>query len=133
MKKPARGKAHKSSSTLAKGLKLLTLVGAMLCIGFFAVLVVDVSMTLVGKVKLGEVTVVQLWHKMTDRVLDRDVPRADPPVARATPKPRAQPTPTTRAPLPAVRPEDDARHVVEPEDPQVQRAKQRLDDLLGRL
>ncbi len=110
----------------------------MVCIGFFAVLVVDVAASLVGNVKLGEVTVVDVWHKMVDRVLDRDVPRVDPPS-----KPAARPAPpapkaTARAPVEATAPEDDARHVVEPRvagaaDLQVQRAKERLDALLGRL
>lgn len=119
---------------MKRGFKLLMLVGAMLCIGFFAVLVIDVSMTFLGKMKLGEVTVVELWHKMTDRVLDRDVPRAEPPVVKTAPRPKPAPV-TARAPMPAVKPEEDARHVVERADvdPQVQRAKQRLDDLLGRL
>jgi hypothetical protein len=101
----------------------------MLVIGFFVVLVVDVTSSLVGRVKFGETSMQDLWGKVVDRVLDRDVPR----VQDAKPKNIERSAPPPRAPLPAARPEDDARHVERAPDPQVEDARQRLDDLLQRL
>jgi hypothetical protein len=77
-------------------------------------------------------------------VLDRDVPHpTEPAPAPARPHsaaraPIAAAPPAARAPVAAApRPEDDARHVDKTSehlaDPQVQQARQRLDDLLGRL
>ena len=163
---PARGVAKpiakkRSSSSSKRGgsikkiAKLVLLVGAMLCIGFFAVLLVDVAGSIVGHVKLGDITVVDVLHKMVDRVLDRDVPRTSEP-SRAAPAPAkphagtsssapssssassaASESSAARAPLPAANPEDDARHVehvVEARpDPEVQQAKERLDELFRRI
>jgi hypothetical protein len=125
-------------SGVAKLGKLTMLVVAMVAIGFFAILVVDVGAHVVGKVRLGEVTVVDLWHKVVDRVLDRDVPHTTPvdaaPSAPAHVATHAHaPAPATRAPVQAAKPEEDARHVdVERPDPEVERARQRLDEILGR-
>jgi type IV secretory pathway VirB10-like protein len=136
----AGARGGKGPSGILRLVKLGVLVGAFLVIGFFAVLVVDVGMSLVGKVRLGETTVTELWDKVVDRVLDRDVPKApDPPKAQPRPaKPAPPPKPVTaeRAPLPAARPEDDARHVEErpaARDPEVEQARRRLDEILGRL
>lgn len=123
-------------------MKLLLLVGAVAVIGFFAVLVVDVSATLLGRVHVGPSTASAVWHKVVDRVLDRDVPRTQPSSSSSSSAPTQRPSfgpahagaaPFERPPLPATRPEDDARHTGPRRDPQLERAKQRLDDLLGRL
>lgn len=117
--------------------KLGVLVGACCVLGFFVVLVVDVGARLVGHLDLGGSSMAQLVDKVVDRVLDRDVPRV-----RDADRPRREPAhlpaPTTaprlpRAPQPATRPEDDARHVEARPDPQVEQAKQRLDEILRRL
>jgi hypothetical protein len=118
-------------------------MGAMLLIGFFAVLVIDVGTSLLGHVRVGQVSIEQLWDKVVDRVLDRDVPRL-PPDKASRPRPTGrgnrvvsgdQAAPAgARAPLPAARPEEDARHTRPPErDVQVEHAQKRLDDLLKRL
>jgi hypothetical protein len=142
-----RGGARASDgSALKRSLRLVGLMALMGLIGFFAVLVIDVSASLVGKVSLGDTTMSGLWDKVVDRVLDRDVPRLpDAPRARSErpvvkrPAPRVQ-APTAepvRAPVPAAPlPEEDARHVQQSApraDPQVEQARKRLDDLLKRL
>jgi hypothetical protein len=136
------GKAGKAgrASGIARLFKLAVLVVAFLCIGFFVVLVVDVGASLVGSVKLGQdTTVAGLWEKVIARVLDEDVPRPPVekprPVAPAKPRVRATAPAVDRAPVQAARPEDDAKHVdVDSRtDPEVERAKQRLDEILGRL
>lgn len=126
-------------------LKLALLVGAFVCIGFFVVLVVDVGSSLVGSVKLGDTTVSALWDKVVARVLDEDVPRAEATPARAaahaqprSPSRAAFPPEPARAPVRVASPEEDARHVdggARParSDPEVERAKARLDEILGRL
>ena len=138
-KPKARGKSGGQGSVF---LRRALLVFAMVAIGFFAVMVFDVAAKLVGTVRLGETTVTDLWHKVVDRALDRDVPRGDvakpasPRVAHAaTPTPIARPVRAepARAPLPAARPEEDARHAGSGPDVQEQRARQHLDDLLHRL
>lgn len=155
----ARGSAGRGGvSRVARAFKMLVLIVAFLAIGFFGVLVIDVGASVVGQVRLGEVTVAGLWEKVKDRFLDNDVPRTpEPPSAAqrssAPRRPRAAPdapTPASpasearasggraseaRAPVPASRPEDDARHVDHGPrvDPQVERARRRLDALLERL
>ena len=116
-------------------LKLMLLAISCCLVGFFIVLVIDVGASLASRLSLGESSVAELVDKVIDRVLDRDVPRA-----RAPEKPRpgatrgASPSSRTpRAPEPALPPEDDARHVEARPDPQVEQAKQRLDEILRRL
>ena len=110
----------------------------MATLGFVVVLVVDVSATVLGQVKLGEVTVTEVWAKVVDRVLDRDVPAAPRPVARPSARP-VQPAPiapasaSSRAPLPAPRPDEYDKHVQPAADPDVEAARKRLDELLKRL
>lgn len=137
--KGAKAKGKGRPSTIGRLFKLLVLIAAFLCIGFFVVLIVDVGASLVGSVKLGQgTTVAALWDKVVARVLDEDVPRPPPSPARATPpkpvRPRATPMArenvAERAPVEAARPEDDARHVEPRRDPEVDRAKQRLNEIL---
>lgn len=117
-----------------RALKLAVLVACCCLVGFFAVLVVDVGAAVMGRLDVGGGSFGQLVDKVVDRVLDRDVPRA-----REVERPRAAPpkapssSRAARAPLPAARPEDDARHVEVHADPQVERAKERLDEILRRL
>jgi hypothetical protein len=142
---PKKGKAGGKGarggrpSGIARLFKLGVLIAAFLCIGFFVVLVINVGASLVGSVKLGpDTTIAAIWEKVVARVLDEDVPR--PPAERPRPAPAARPAPRVRpapvaerAPVEAARPEEDARHVDTRTDPEVQRAKQRLDEILGRL
>lgn len=143
--KSARGGKGSRGSGILRALKLLVLVLCFGCIGFFAVLVLDVGSSLLGKVRLGETTVDEVWAKVVDRFLDNDVPRAPDAPPKATPSRRLPRPPSSgprtitaeRAPIEAARPEADARHVTErPDrirDPEVEAARKRLDDLLGRL
>jgi hypothetical protein len=178
----ARGRGSKKSASkggFTKLFKLLLLMGGAAAFGFVVVFALDVGSSAVGKLRFGETTVSQLFGKVLDRVLDRDVPTKNgdevrgtkkksepPPVVRdlqrddslksaerraATPEPR-EPTPRDqvvralprkddkpRADLPAGIPDDYVKHgkrrdeVAASTDPQVERAKKRLDDLLGRL
>ena len=127
-------------------MRLFFLVLACVVIGFFAVLVLDVSAGLIGHLRLGEVTVVQLWDKLVDRVLDRDLPQKPsiptPPAAEHKARPLPHSTaqndaivhgPAARAPLRAAAPHEDAQHAAPRKDLQVENAKARLDDLLGHL
>lgn len=118
-------------------LKLGMLVAAFCLVGFFVVLVIDVGARLVGKLHMGGSSIAELVDKVVDRVLDRDVPRVKEIEKPRAPAPRrtisAPAVEPARAPRPAARPEDDARHVEARPDPQVEQAKQRLDDLLRRL
>lgn len=125
-------------SSVGRIFKLGVLIAAFLCIGFFVVLVLDVGASLVGSVKLGQdITVAALWEKVIARVLDEDVPRppAEKPHAVPPAKPRARAAApiADRAPVEAARPEEDAQHVDTRTDPEVERAKKRLDEILGRL
>jgi hypothetical protein len=134
---PPRGVRGRAGGSGSRVFKLGMMVAAFCLVGFFVVLVIDVGARLVGKLDLGGSSIAELVDKVVDRVLDRDVPRA-----RELDKPRSS-TPrrsvapaapsTARAPRPAVRPEEDARHVEARPDPQVEQAKQRLDELLRRL
>lgn len=152
---PRGGRAARGGgpSGAARAFKLGLLVLAFCAIGFFAVLVIDVGISMVGQVRLGETTVVEVWQKVVDRFLDRDVPRTEPPKAPGKERRRVAGASTSssssssssgsagaeRAPLPAARPEDDARHVdgapprSDPEREQIEQARRRLDALLGRL
>lgn len=143
-KPPGKGKKARGApaSSWKPAVRLFVLMGVMALIGFFAVLVVDVSASLVGRMSFGETTLAGLWEKVVDRVLDRDVPRLPekrapaPPPARRAPAPVRPSSPEARAPVPvAPHPEEDARHVEQRArpDPQVEQAQRRLDDLLKRL
>lgn len=121
----------------------MLLVGAFVCIGFFVVLVIDVGAGIVGSMKLGDTTMSALWDKVVARVLDEDVPRVEPAASRAVapPAPRARRDvqgrghEAERAPVQVASPEDDARHVetTTRSDPETERAKARLDEILKRL
>lgn len=139
-KSKARGAAKSGGSSVARLFKLGLLVCAFVCIGFFVVLVIDVGAGLIGSMKLGDTTISSVWDKVVARLLDDDVPRVEPSssstakaAARAPrPAPRAE---AARAPVTVASPEEDARHVdvrARP-DPEVARAKARLDEILGRL
>ena len=121
---------------MARLFKLITLLVFMAVLGFAVVLVVDVGASLLGSVRFGQVTFADLVAKLSDRVFDRDVPQPRPAkksVAKAAPTTTAKPAASAaRAPMPAPRPEAYARHV-EAVDPEVQAARQRLDQLLNRL
>lgn len=137
------GRAHdantartpKGRSGVARPFKLAMLVGAFACIGFFVVLGVDVGADLVGSMRLGDTTISALFNQVVARVLDEDVPRVQSP-SRSLARPRTTRAPRAveRAPSKVASPEGDARHVVPPRpDPEVERAKARLNELLGRL
>ncbi len=120
---------------MVRAFKLVMLLAFMAVLGFAVVLVGDVGVSLLGNVRFGQVTFGDLFGKFSDRVLDRDLPQAKP----LRPQPKTPTTtgpqePTTtkraRAPLPAPRPEDYARHTADADDPQVQAARARLDQLL---
>jgi hypothetical protein len=136
-----RARKGDSAGLFARGVKLAVLMALMGVIGFFAVLVVDVTGSFVGRVHFGDTTFAALWEKVVDRVLDRDVPRLpDPPAPKLKPLKPPAPKPRAfaggdegRAPLPAARPDEDARHVAPRADVQVEHAQKRLDDLLQRL
>lgn len=141
--KGLKGKAKKAGSTnpIARGFKLVVLLGLMAVVGFALVLVVDVGASIVGRARFGEITFADLFDKVSDRVLDRDVPepkKKDPAKAAAqktttTTKPEAAPPKTSSTPQKAPSPEDYAKHVEPQQDPEVEQAKQRLDALLKNL
>lgn len=133
---PPRGPRGGSGSGARRAIKLAFLITCFLVVGFFVVLVVDVGASLAGRLDFGGSSVAELVGKVIDRVLDRDVPRAREPERTRPAQQRgsvaASPR-TPRAPEPAIRPEEDARHVEARPDPQVEHAKQRLDEILRRL
>ena len=143
-KKGKKGKL--SANPIARLFKLIVLLGFMAVMGFALVLIADVGASLVGNVKFGDITFRDLVDKVSDRVLDRDVPEP-----KKKPAPKVTPAPTTkkpssssttpskpetpeppRAPLQAPSPEDYARHVEPRVDPEVEQARARLDALLNR-
>ena len=151
------GKAGSKGGGFIKLMKLLVLMSGAALTGFVVVFALDTGAGAVGKVRFGDTTVASLVDKVVDRVLDRDVPRKD--VDDERPKARAKPLPTpvakapvrdrqkdkekeerttARAELPAPRPDDYAKRskphdAMASSDPQVERAKRRLDDLIDRL
>jgi hypothetical protein len=140
--KGGRGKKSAPSSPAGKAFKLLMLVVLMAGLGFGTVLILDVGLTLVGSLKLGNLTFNELGHKVADRVFDHDVPevkkktgassaRSKPQSRAATEAPTA--TPAARAPLPAPAPDDYAKEVALRPDPEVADAKARLNRLLQGL
>jgi hypothetical protein len=132
-----------SVSPLLKGLKLAMIVVAMAGLGFCAVFIIDVGLGLMGSMRVGTLTASELVDKISDRVFDEDVPERRRPKA-ATPQKKAvqkpakptttPPTPETpRAPLPAPRPEVYQAEANVEVDPEVERARARLDQLLKGL
>ena len=69
-----KGKGKAKSSPAARFFKLIVLLGFMACLGFGIVLVLDVGMTLIGGIHLGQITFAELVDKVHDRVFDKDVP-----------------------------------------------------------
>ncbi len=101
---------------------MLMLVLLMAGLGFGTVLILDVGLTLVGSLKLGNLTFNELGHKVADRVFDHDVPEVKKKTgassARSKPQPQSRAateaptaTPAARAPLPAPAPDDYAKEV----------------------
>lgn len=140
--KPAKGglkgKAKKASTSsagpVARLMKLVLLLAFMAFLGFAAVLILDVGSTLIGGIRFGDITFADLFDKVSDRVFDRDVPEpkrktAKPPTPQK-PKAPSPPRESARAPAPAPSPEAYADHVAPVRDPEVEQAKQRLNDLL---
>lgn len=147
-----KGKSKKASASsanpIARGFKLIVLLGVMAAVGFALVLVVDVGASLAGRVPFfkdgrGDVTFADLFDKVSDRVFDRDVPepkKTTPKTVKTAPtkttsstKPELKAPETTRAPEKAPSPEDYAKHTAPQKDPEVEQAKQRLDALLKNL
>ena len=135
---PLRGR----SGPVARGFKLVVLLGLMALVGFAGVLIIDVGASLIGRARFGDITVADLVDKVKDRVFDRDVPE---PKKKPAPKAEkekteaskpAKKTPTSTLPpgaQPAPSPEDYAKHVAPTRDPEVDKAKERLDALLKKL
>ena len=142
-KRPAgkRGKKQ-SANPIARFAKLVMLLALMAALGFAVVLIVDVAQNLVGGVRFGDITFKDLVDKVQNRVLDRDVPepKKRAPLKAKTERPRPTTraptateaaTPTERAPLQAPSPDDYVRHVEPRVDPEVEKARARLDALLN--
>jgi hypothetical protein len=136
----AKGKAKKkSTSPMARLGKLVLLLGLMACVGFIGVLVFDAGLSVLGSAKFGTTTGSELWDKLADRFMDRDVPtsarapvvgaarsRATPPAAAVAPAP-------ARAPVAApARAQDYVEHVTGT-DTRTDDARRRLDALMQRL
>jgi hypothetical protein len=136
----AKQRSTSSPSLVVRFFRLVSLLACMAVLGFALVLVADVGLTLVGGMRFGQITFAQLFDKVQDRVLDRDVPK---PVPKAAPRKAAPPVtspatpsaaPTTeRAPEAAPRPDEYAKHLEQRPDPEVEAARDRLNDLLKRL
>jgi hypothetical protein len=123
--------------------KFGVLLVVMAVLGFSIVLVADVGLKVVGGMKFGQITFAELVDKIEDRFFDRDVPVARPKVAKKPagrggtpppPTPTSPPaTPAERAPVEAPRADEYARHVEPRADPEVEAARDRLNDLLRKL
>jgi hypothetical protein len=131
-----KGRGAAPPSAFAKAMKLALLIAFMAALGFAVVLVVDVSMKVLGGVKVGDLTFSQLVDKVQARVFDHDVPepaKKAPPKAKAPATPRASstpPAPVARAPIAAPSPETWAKEAETRPDPEVEQARARLDQLL---
>lgn len=142
--KKGRGKSAHTPSAFARALRLVFLMATMAALGFVVVLVLDLSMKVIGSVKLGQVTFAELIDKVESRVFDHDVPE---PAKKGTskkttatvPPPREQTPPSSasssspRAPIAAPAPDVWKRDAVTKPDPEVEQARARLDELLKRL
>jgi hypothetical protein len=136
-----RGKASSSSPSLVlRFFKFCVLLVVMAVLGFSVVLVADVGLTVVGGMKFGQITFAELVDKIENRFFDRDVPLPKPKADKkvVATKPSAAPsTPAApaaeRAPVEAPRPDEYARHLEPRPDPEVEAARDRLNDLLKKL
>ncbi len=144
-----RGKKGKAtSSPAARFFKLIVLLGFMACLGFGIVLVLDVGMTLIGGIHLGQITFAELVDKVHDRVFDKDVPEpakkrteakkptAKKPASNTSSAPVAADradAPEPRAELPAPAPSEYAKEAAPRQDVEVVEARERLDRLLKGL
>jgi hypothetical protein len=141
------GKANSKPSRFRKVSRAVLLLLMMVAIGFFGMLVIDLGGDALSRMRIGTVTVAELWDKLSDRLLDRDVPLVN---AKPTPRPSANPparpapmVPSTRvqpkntshgrAPLPAPSVKEYVEHVEVKADPETELARRRLDALMGRL
>jgi hypothetical protein len=147
-----KGKGRAKSSPAARFFKLMVLLGFMACLGFGIVLVLDVGMTLLGGIHLGQITFAELVDKVHDRVFDKDLPEPAKKKAEAA-KPKAKkPASSTsaassapvaapaaaapaepRAELPAPAPSEYAKEAAPRQDVEVVEARERLDRLLKGL
>lgn len=146
-----KGKGKAKSSPAARFFKLIVLLGFMACLGFGIVLVLDVGMSLIGGIHLGQITFAELVDKVHDRVFDKDVPE---PAKKKTeaqkPKPKKPASSSTtssvpvaaapaeapaepRAELPAPAPSEYAKEAAPRQDVEVVEARERLDRLLKGL
>jgi hypothetical protein len=147
--KKGKTASGKNSGRTGKAMRLGVLLMMMVAIGFFGMLVIDLGGDVMSRMRVGSVSVAELWGKLSDRFFDRDVPTI-PTAARPTPRPAPHasratpPTPATqhpvqaaaphaRAPLPAPAVNDFHQHVPVRQDPHATQARQQLDALLGRL
>ena len=148
-----KGKGKAKSSPAARFFKLIVLLGFMACLGFGIVLVLDVGMTLIGGIHLGQITFAELVDKVHDRVFDKDVPEPAKKKAEAQkPKPKKPASTSTtsasssapvaapveapaepRAELPAPAPSEYAKEAAPRQDVEVVEARERLDRLLKGL
>jgi len=140
------GKASRAGtpkpSLLLRLFKFGVLLVVMAVVGFSVVLVADVGLKVVGGMKFGQITFAELVDKVEDRFFDRDVPLPRPKSAKAA-KPARDPAQTSapsspapdpvRAPLPAPRAEEYPRHVEPRPDPEIEAARDRLNELLRKL
>ncbi len=110
----------------------------MAVMGFSVVLLADVGLGVVGRMKFGQITFAELVDKIEDRFFDRDLPlpRPKPTPKRSSSAPSAAPAKATspaRAPVEAPGAEEYKRHLEPRPDPEVEAARDRLQDLLKRL
>jgi hypothetical protein len=139
----ARGKGGKggrssSPSLLLRMFKFGVLLVVMAVLGFSVVLVADVGLTVVGGMKFGQITFAELVDKIEDRLFDRDVPLPKPKADKKASEAKASSSPAPvkaaeRAPIAAPRPDEYARHLEPRPDPEVEAARDRLNDLLKKL
>jgi hypothetical protein len=145
-----KGKGKTTSSPVARLFKLIVLLGFMACLGFGIVLVLDVGMSLIGGIHLGQITFAELVDKVHDRVFDKDLPEPAKKKAEAA-KPKAKKSASSstasssvaaapaeapaepRAELPAPPPSEYAKEAAPRQDVEVVEARERLDRLLKGL
>lgn len=135
-----RGKGGKASSPslVVRLFKFCALLVVMAVLGFSVVLIADVGLTVVGGMKFGQITFAELFDKVENRFFDRDVPlpkpKTDKKLAAKPSTSTPAPAPVTeRAPVEAPRPDEYARHLEPRPDPEVEAARDRLNDLLKKL
>jgi hypothetical protein len=124
------------ASLPARLLKFVLLLAFMAVLGFSVVLVVDVGLTLVGGMRFGQITFAELFDKVGDRLFDRDLPAPKPRATRKAPTTTPAPAPAPvadRAPATAPRPDEYGQRLQHRPDPEIEAARDRLDDLLRKL